>query len=103
MLYENVITKPVYRVLSELTQETRPEVALPLALKELLRLKLSESIEQQRGFEKKYGASFAEFRRAWEHDEIADRYSYAVEKDYWEWEAAMTDATRLHEMAEQLL
>lgn len=103
MLYENVITKPVYRVLSNLTQENRPEVALPLALKELLRLKLNEAKDRQRAFEKKYGTSFDGFKTAWDADKIASRYSYEVESDYWEWEAAVTDESRLAEMAAQLL
>ncbi len=103
MLYENVITKPVYRVLSNLTQENRPEIALPLALKELLRLKLNESKERQATYEEKYGLPFEAFKVAWEADEIAERYSYQVESDYWEWEAAVTDESRLTEMAMQLL
>lgn len=103
MLYENVITKPVYRVLSNLTQENRPEVALPLALKELLRLKLNEAKERQLAFETKYGRPFDAFKTAWDADEIADRYSYEVESDYWEWEAAVTDESQLTEMATQLL
>ncbi len=72
-----------------------------MALKELLLLKLTESREQKVAFETKYGTSFAEFQRAWENDKIADRHSYAVEKDYWEWEAAVTDESRLSEMAMQ--
>ena len=103
MLYEDVITKPVYRVLSNLTQENRPEVALPLALKELLRLKLNEARDRQLAFEEKYGTPFAAFKTAWDADEIADRHSYQVESDYWEWEAAVTDESQLTEMATQLL
>ncbi len=103
MLYENVITKPVYRVLSNLTQENRPEVALPLALKELLRLKLNEAKERKLAFEAKYGRPFESFKTAWDADEIADRYSYEVESDYWEWEAAVTDELQLTEMTTQLL
>ena len=103
MLYEGVITKPVYRVLTGLTQENRPEIALSVALKELLRLKLNEAREQQQTFESKYGVSFDSFKRAWNADEIEDRYSYQVERDYWEWEAAVTDESRLSEMAMQLL
>lgn len=103
MLYENVITKPVYRVLSDLTQEQRPEVALPLALKELLRLKLNEARERQLAFEEKYGSPFDDFKAAWDAGKIADRYSFEVERDFWEWEAAVTDEFRLAEMATQLL
>jgi len=103
MLHESLITKPVYRVLTGLTQENRPEVALRLALKELLRLKLNEAREQKQTFELKYGLPFDSFKQAWEADEIEDRYSFEVETDYWEWEAAVTDESRLAEMALQLL
>jgi hypothetical protein len=33
---------------------------------------------------------------------ISDKHSYEVERDYWEWEAAMTDEERLQEMLESL-
>jgi hypothetical protein len=39
----DVISKPVYRILSELTQESRLEVALPLAIKDWVRLSLKEA------------------------------------------------------------
>ena len=73
-----------------------------MALKELLRLKLSEARERKVAFETKYDTSFAEFKQAWQADAIEDRHSYVVEHDYWEWEAAVTDEVRLGAMAEQL-
>jgi len=42
-MYEDVITKPVYQVLSELTQETKLEVALPLAIKDWVKLAVQRS------------------------------------------------------------
>lgn len=72
-----------------------------MALKELLRSKLSEAREGKAAFEAKYGTSFAEFKRAWEADAIEDRHSYKVEHDYWVWEAAVTDEVRLGAMVEQ--
>ena len=58
-MYEDVITKPVYQVLSELTQETKVEVALPLAIKDWVRLKLREARQERDGFERRYGMDFA--------------------------------------------
>ena len=67
-------------------------------MKELLQLKLKEARQRQQVFEAKYGISFGTFKAAWDADEIADRHSYAVELDYWEWEAAVTDESRLTEV-----
>jgi hypothetical protein len=101
-MLEVSISKPVYRVLADLTQESRIEVVLPLAVKDLLRLKIKETREQREAFERHHGMSFESFRRAWEEGRIASKHSYEVEKDYWEWEAAVTDEDRLHQMLESL-
>jgi hypothetical protein len=43
------------------------------------------------GFESKWAMAFAEFADACKSDTLEqDSYSYAVESDYWEWEAAVT-------------
>ena len=101
-MLEAVISKPVCRILTDLTREPRLEVALPLATKDLLRLKLREAREQQESFEARYGMEFAAFKGAWEADRIPDAHSYLVERDYREWEAAVTDEGRLREMLESL-
>jgi len=97
-----VIPKPAYNVLRRLTGESRPDVALSLALKELTRLKLEEARAKSAAYEKKYGLSFAGFSEDWHAKRIANAYSYAVERDYWEWEAAVTDAQALEELAQWL-
>ncbi len=100
---ETVISKQTYRVLADITQEPRLDVALPLAVKDLLRLKLKETKEQREAFERHYGMDFAAFQQAWQRGAIADKYSYEVERDYREWEAAVTDEERLSQMLESLL
>jgi hypothetical protein len=102
-MLEDVVSKPVYRVLADLTQEPRLQVALPLAIKDLLRLKLVETRGRRRDFEQRYGMDFDSFKQAWNEGRIADRYSYQVECDYREWEAAVTDEVRLTELSETLL
>jgi hypothetical protein len=97
-----VISKPIYQILSDLTQEPRLEVALPLAIKDWLRLKLKEARDIQVDFEERYGKDFQAFQRAWESDEIPKRHSYEVERDYWEWEAAFTDEMQIAQMLESL-
>ena len=102
MMSETLISKPIYRVLTGLTQEPRVEVALPLAIKDWVRLKLAEVGVQRRAFENKYGMDFAAFEQAWQEERIADRHSYEVEHDYWEWEAAVSDEEQLIKMLESL-
>jgi len=98
----DVISKPIYRILSDLTQESRVEVALPLAIKDWVRLKLKETREQREAFEQRYGMDFPIFKQAWQEGRIADQHSYEVERDYWEWEATVTDEERLRQMLESL-
>jgi hypothetical protein len=101
-MYSDVISKPIYRVLSDLTQESRVEVALPIAIKDWLRLRLKEAREQQETFKQTYGMDFDAFKQAWQDGSISNKHSYEVERDYWEWEAAVTDEERLGEMLESL-
>ena len=98
----DVISKPVYRVLADLTQEARIEVALPLAIKEWVALKLQETQKQLKSFEATYGMNFETFEKAWHAGHIPNQYSYEVEQDFWEWEAAISDEQRLTAMIESL-
>src|SRR4051812_18481287 len=98
----DVISKPVYQVLSDLTHESRLEIALPLAIKDLVRLKLKETSEQRIAFEHQYTMTFSMFKQAWEMGSIPNKHSYTVEQDYWEWEATITDEQRLLQMLERL-
>lgn len=96
------ISKPVYRILTSVTGEHRAEVALELAARDLLRLKLKEVEQQIANFEAKYHQSFAEFKQAWLANEIADKHSFQVERDYWEWEAAIEDAKKYQQLLDEL-
>ncbi len=99
---EVVIPKPLQQLFIELTQEPRFDLALYLAARDLLRLRIEQVRAQKRSFEERYGMSFEDFRQAWESGKLADRHSYEVERDYWEWEAAVTDEARLEELQEKL-
>ena len=101
-MLDTVISKPLYRVLTDLTQEPNLEVALPLAVKDWVRLKLKEVSERRTAFEQRYQMDFAAFKQAWNEGHIRDKYSYEVERDYREWEAATTDEERLSQMSESL-
>ena len=101
-MIEATISKPIHKILVDLTGETRFDVALHLATKDLVRLKLKETSERRTVFESRYGTEFAAFQQAWEQGQIADMHSYDVEHDYWEWEAAITDEARLRQILESL-
>ncbi len=102
-MLETVISKPIHRILTDLTREPRVEVALPLAVKDLVRLRLKEARERREALEQRYGMDFATFKQAWSEGRLADAHSYEVERDYWEWEATVTDEERLNQMLENLL
>jgi len=99
---EIAISKPIFKILSHLTGEDRIDVALSLATKDLLQLKLKENEGQIKQFEQRYKMSFNEFKIAWESGKINNKYSYQVEKDCWEWEAAVTDQQQFRTMLEEL-
>lgn len=80
----------------------RFDVALHLATKDLVRLRLKEAEQNLKAFAERYGTSFEQFQRAWEEGRIADKHSYEVEKDFWEWEPAHTDSLKLNDMLDKL-
>lgn len=98
-----VIPKPAYNILRRLTGESRPDVALSLALKDLVRLRLESARSKLAMFESKYGTPFDAFEENWRAGRIAQPHDYEVERDYWEWEAATTDITTLEELEQWLI
>ncbi len=98
----DVISKPVYQILADLTREPRLEVALPLALKDWIRLQIGEAQAWQLQFQERYGMEWPAFKQAWLDGRISDKHSWDVEQDYWQWEAAVTDEQRLREMLDSL-
>jgi len=99
---EPAISKSLYKILTDLTGEARFDVALHLATKELVLLKLKEVEEQIEQFEQCYHMDFDHFKQTWDEGHMADQHSYEVERDYWEWEAAVTNRTRLQEILDSL-
>jgi hypothetical protein len=102
-MFQVTISKPMHRVLSSLTGENRADVALELAAKDLVRLKLKDAEEQIRHFQTHYGMDFAVFKEAWHAGKIANKHTYEVEKDYWEWESAVEDDKKLRQLLDELL
>lgn len=92
----------VYEVLQLLTRETRVDVAVSIALKDLLARRLEDLDEKIAAFEKKYAMTFPEFEKACRDGRIENSYSYEVEKDDWEWESLITEREDLQEAAQWL-
>jgi len=97
-----VINKPENQILRLLTGKTRVNSALPLALKDLLRLKIQERRAQIKEYEQKYKMTFSDYEKACVDGRIKDPYSYEVEKDGWDWEALLTEIEDLEEMSQWL-
>ena len=101
-MLETTISKPLQRILSDLTGEERIDVALYLATKDLVRLRLKEAEEQIAYFKDRYKMDFEKFKQAWDSGKISKKHSYEVEKDYWEWEASVSDLSRLRQMLDKI-
>ncbi|MDO9299852.1 MAG: hypothetical protein Q7T89_00650 [Anaerolineales bacterium] len=98
-----VLPKGTHNILRRLTGQSRPDVALSLAIKQLVRLRTKEAQEQIKSFENKYNMTFVEFEKACDDGRIEDPFSYEVEKDDFEWEAAITDLAALEEISQWIV
>ena len=67
-----------------------------------LESQLRQCTEAVRGFETRYGMTFAEFSQAWQAGKIPQRRSYEIERDFMEWEARHMEQTDLLEAAQEL-
>jgi hypothetical protein len=81
---EETLYKPANQILKLMTRKSSVDSALPLAMKDWLRLKIWERQAQVKEFEKKYGMTYEEYNTACMDGRIKDPYSYEVEKDGWE-------------------
>ncbi len=104
MVAENlVLPKATHNLVSRLTGQSRPDLALSLALKDLVRLRIQEAEVQITTFEKKYSMTFQEFEKAWKEGKIAGAYSYPVEQDFMEWEAFVSELAGLQEISQWMV
>ncbi len=97
-----VISKSTAKLLKDLTGEPRLDTAVRIAVKDSLIHRLEDIEPKIEKFEKKYGMDFEAFRKAWENDEIEDKYSYDIESDYWKWEELVTRKKKIKEGLEWL-
>jgi hypothetical protein len=97
-LVSEVVSKPLSQILLKLTNQKSIDLALAVLVQDHIRLRLKEVGEARRAFEQKYSMTFEEFKEKWQAGLLPDRYAYEVEKDYWEWEGAVTNETSLREL-----
>ena len=62
-----------------------------MALKQLLTFQKDRAEGLKISFEKNYNMDFPHLEEGWKENKIPQRYSFEVENDYAEWEAAITD------------
>ncbi|MBW2570057.1 MAG: hypothetical protein JRE47_12025 [Deltaproteobacteria bacterium] len=69
---------------------------------EYLTLKIASLVEIIKGFNKKWGMDFNEFKKKIKSNKLKkDAYAFDVEQDFWEWEEAETLKTHYEELAAQ--
>ena len=91
------ISKSTLKILSDITGEPRVDVALHITLKDAIEHRLEKINKEIKRFESEYHGSFEEFEKSWKKGKVEDRYSYKIEKDYWDWEALVTRKKKLEE------
>ena len=88
-----VLPTRISQVLVEATNEPRVDIALNIVINDFLERRLEEAIKKIDAFEDKWAMSFDEFKERCGHDELPDKrdpYSWEVEEDFRDWEAAGT-------------
>lgn len=97
------LSKAALKALTELTGVPRPDVALLIALKDVVEHRLEKIDEAIRGFEKKYEMTFKEFQSHGEEENIPHQFSYDVESDYLEWDGLISRKKKLEKIGQWLL
>ncbi|MFB6212653.1 MAG: hypothetical protein ABEI53_02440 [Candidatus Magasanikbacteria bacterium] len=96
------VSSDTAKLLKDITGESHLDSAVRMTVEDALHHRLEKVEEKIEEFDDKYGMSFEDFREKWENGEIEDKYSYDVEKDYWEWEGLVTRKQRIQEGLEKL-
>jgi len=91
------ISKFALRALIELTGQPQLDVAILVMLRDAIEHRLEKINVALEAYERKYGMSFQEFEAQGQSGELTDRFSYEVEKDYFEWDSLVTRKRKLEE------
>lgn len=87
--------KETARLLTELTGEPRPDVAVLIVLKDAVAHRLEQIASEEGRFEARYHLAFSDYKHRWETEDRPADYSLEAETDYLKWEALETRKTRL--------
>lgn len=88
---ETVISPSLGILLTRIADTPDLDTALRKVLADYLVLKIVALRDKVRSFEGKWGMPFADFAEASRTGNLAmDPYSFDVESEFWEWEAAQT-------------
>ena len=83
------------QLLHDITGEAEPVRALYQTLRDAVEHRLEKISILIDKLEKKYRLSFKQFKTKWLAGNIKKKYSYPVEKDYWEWEGLISRHNKL--------
>lgn len=89
------IPKQTKRILIDITGEPRLDVAINMTLKDAAQYRLNEIGKKIKKFNEKYKIEFGKFEKLWKEGKIKDKFSYAVERDYLEWDSLITRKNKL--------
>jgi len=85
------LTPKLTDFLAKITHTTNVDAALWKLVSEYLDMKSKELDREINKFNQKWGMSFDEFSNACKTGKLSEiKYSYEVEKDFWDWERAIT-------------
>lgn len=96
------VSEKLVRVLEAFVPGEDLETKLGNVTRERLESQLRECNTALSSFETKYGMPFAEFAVAWQADNIPQRRSHEVERDFMEWEARQMEHTDLLAAVQEL-
>ncbi len=95
------VSDRLVRVLEAFAPGENLEAKLEHVTRDCLESQLRQCHEAVKGFETRYGMTFAEFRQAWQAGNIPQRRSHEIERDFMEWEARHMEQTDLLEAAQE--
>lgn len=73
-----------------------------MTLKDMIEHRLEKIEKEIKVLEKKYRTNFSEFEKNWKSGKIKSKFSYAVEKDYLEWDSLITRKKKLEQASKWL-
>lgn len=91
----------VIRILDSIPGDTTGD-KLTNMLTDAIVAKLKECDTRIIDFESTYGMTFGEFQNSWSKGLLGDPHSYALEKDYMEWEGFCLEKERWFQLLKEL-